>query len=215
MSDKPKSPQLNLDLEKLKSLPPESKRTIIISVVSCVISLAVGALLLYPSIIEHASEKKLLQEKQEEVDKILNTTKSHASQIKRNRDAENKRNQIIEHGVLSPLAGSLEIGAKNFVDEAAEESGFKIDRIEELSAIDLFYDKKEPLTPYERQPIKFIGRGSYYQITKFIELVESTNPLVCLHALTINANQNSPEVHTTAITFEWPKVGVTRQQQKK
>jgi Tfp pilus assembly protein PilO len=86
----------------------------------------------------------------------------------------------------------------------AMKAGFKLENVKELPSVLLRLPSPVPNQIYARQPVEFIGRGSFDQIMQFVQETETTHPLTILSGLVIITQPQSSESHKAVITFEWP-----------
>lgn len=114
---------------------------------------------------------------------------------------------LLASGALEPLLGSFAMRGKSLLDPIAEQTGFIIESVKELSPIPLRIPTPSPEQLYCRQPVEFTGHGSFAKITAFIMLIETNLPLTTLSSILILGQPKTPERHKTIITFEWPAKG--------
>jgi len=108
--------------------------------------------------------------------------------------------------LLTPLLESWAMRAKGQLDFLAADVGLKVTEYTELPVRALPLPKPTPRQLYARRPIRVSARGSYAEIASFILRVEKMLPYVSLQALNIKV-QNTPEVQSAEIVFEWPAKG--------
>lgn len=121
-------------------------------------------------------------------------------------EAEAARTPFLD-ALLTPLLESWAMRAKSMLDPLATDVGLKIVDYAELPVRALPLPKPVPQQLYARRPISVSCRGSYAEIASFVLRVEKLLPLVSLEAITIKAQNGSPDVQTATIVFEWPVKG--------
>lgn len=52
--------------------------------------------------------------------------------------------------------------------------------------------------------VRIVVDCSYKETRRFVELLESSNPYLCVSGIKVDAKPNSPEVHAVNLMVEWP-----------
>jgi Tfp pilus assembly protein PilO len=191
----------------LSKLAPASRRTIAITLgalLLCVAAVACALRIQRPALRKSAQDVDFMEQ-------TLRVTSANISQIATIRSRVTATNSTLEticsSGILEPLLGSYATRAKSLLDSVAFQTGFRIENVRELQPIPLRLPQPPPQQRYVRQPIEFVGQGSYDQIANFVERAEQAQPLVVLHGLSISGQPQNLLVHKAVITFEWPAKG--------
>ena len=146
---------------------------------------------------------------------VRDNMKADIAKVEEQRNAtaklQTERDSFLANHALEPLLGSLAMRAKSVLSLVSQQTGFVIDNVKELPAIPLRAPTPAALQLYSRQPVEFLGHGSYQQIMDFVSETEKQYPYVTLAGLTILAQAQTPEVHKAVIMFEWPAKGDKRQ----
>jgi hypothetical protein len=156
------------------------------------------------------SRSAALSTEVEALTQTLNTMKADiktaAEQAKKTGELRRKRDFMLDIGLLKPdqISNSIRMGAKSLMVPLAEMTGFSLDGVREHAAVLLRLPSSIPEQLYARQPVEFVGRGSFDQIVCFIQETEKTYPLTILSGLVILSQPQTPECHKAVITFEWP-----------
>jgi Tfp pilus assembly protein PilO len=198
---------MNIALPSLSTLSPPAQRSIAITlgaIAACLLIVFVAIRPQHERIRKNALEiDALLQsESMMRVD-IANTAKIKAHVAATNALLDT----LLSSGVLEPLLGSYAMRGKSLLDPVAQQTGFAIESVRELSQIALQVPQPPPEQLYMRQPVEFTGQGSYEQIAAFIAQTEKAQPLAVLSGLTLLCQPQTPETHKAIITFEWPAKG--------
>lgn len=198
-------PPLNMSF--LKRLAPSMKRSLLFSGATTVASVLIIAVGIFPT-------KKAIRTTGDNL-QLLNTRLTQMRADIVNADEQRKRAETANaecaafaaSGVIEPLLGSFAMRGKTLLDPIAQETGFTIETVRELTPMQLQQPHPPPEQLHYRQPIEFTGRGSYAQIADFIAKTEATHRLATLSGLNILASSVSPETHRAILTFEWPAKG--------
>lgn len=198
---------MTLDMPELKRLTPSMIRAIICSIAT----LIVGLLVLFLGIMPKRTANKAVNNEIQALNTQLNQMRADIANTEKQKQitdgARAERDRFLASGVIEPLLGSLAMRGKSLLDTIALKTGFHIDSVRELNSIPLQVPTKAPEQRHNRQPIEFLGQGSFAQITAFISQVEATHPLATLSSLCILGQSTTPETHKAIITFEWPVKG--------
>ena len=201
---------MNIEIPYLKDLPLHLQQAILITCGSLII----GSVLLFFAVLPARTR---LQAVRAEIAGLNGTFAGMEKDISGTAQQQAKTaasladvEAFATSGVIEPLLGSFAMRGKSLIDPLAQKTGFTVNSARELPLIPLRAPSPAPEQLYGRQPIEFTGMGSYTQITAFIALTEETLPLATLSSLVILSQPQSPEIHRTIITFEWPAKGEKR-----
>jgi len=197
---------MSLSVESIKSLPKPTLYSLVFTVVTFAGCIAIIVLLILPLRESNTTVRKEVAELQ----KTLSVMK--ADLMKADEEAEKTAeltaslDYFVNTGMLKPdpISRSLRMGAKSLMMPLAEKVGFKLENVKELPSVLLRLPSPIPNQIYARQPVEFIGRGSFDQIMQFIQETETTYPLTILSGLVIVTQYQSPEIHKAVVTLEWP-----------
>jgi len=197
---------MSLSVESIKSLPKPTLYSLVSTVVTLAGCIAIIVLLILPLRESNTTVRKEVAELQ----KTLSVMK--ADLMKADEEAEKTAeltaslDYFVNTGMLKPdpISRSLRMGAKSLMMPLAEKVGFKLENVKELPSVLLRLPSPIPNQIYARQPVEFIGRGSFNQIMQFIQETETTYPLTILSGLVIVTQYQSPEIHKAVVTLEWP-----------
>jgi len=195
----------------VQNLPRPLQQSIAVTCVAWMISCCVLGFCVLPKKGQFADASQHLQSS---ID-IRNSMKADIAKMEEQRTAtaklQSERDSFLADHALEPLLGSLAMRAKSVLSLVSQQTGFVIDNVKELPAIPLRAPTPAALQLYSRQPVEFLGHGSYQQIMDFVAGTEKQYPYVTLAGLTILAQVQTPEVHKAVIMFEWPVKGDKRQ----
>jgi len=197
---------MNLSVESIKNLPKPLMASIAVTILSI---LGGGAVIFFLILPLHVSKGAVYSEVNE-LEKTLATMKSDIKKLdeltKTGEQLTEERDAWVKTGTLKPeaLSNSMRMGAKALMMPIAQKVDFKIDNVKESPTILLRLPATVPEELYARQPIEFVGQGSFEQITRFIQETEEKYPLTILSGLVILSQQQTPACHKVVITFEWP-----------
>jgi Tfp pilus assembly protein PilO len=198
---------MNLQIPLLSTLAPSMQRSVTITVgalVACLLIVFLGALPQQQELQKTLLESTALKTTLSLMRADIAATATVKTQIA---DANSRQDALVASGVIEPLLGSFAMRGKALLDPVAQETGFRIESVKELTLIPLQLPKPAPEQTYARQPIEFTGLGGYTQIVAFIARAEDAQPLATLSGLSIRCQQQTPETHKAIITFEWPIKG--------
>lgn len=197
---------MSLSMESIKSLPKATLYSLVFTLLSIAGSVAIVFFLILP-----LRERSVTIRK--EVAELQKTLKGMKADVKTAEEASTKtselrasRDHIVNTGMLKPdpISRSLRMGAKSLMMPVAEKASFKLETVKESPTVLLRLPNPAPNQLYARQPIEFVGRGSFEQIMRFVQETEETYPLTILSSLVIVTQPQSPEIHKAVITLEWP-----------
>lgn len=197
---------MSVSVKSIKNLP----RPYLLSLVFTFLSVLGGMALVFFLILPLRSRCVTLSTEVEALAGTLNTMKADvktaAEQTKKTAELRKKRDHLLDTGLLKPdqISNSMRMGAKSLMVPLAEKTGFNLEGVRENSAVMLRLPASIPEQLYARQPVEFVGRGSFDQIVRFIQETEETYPLTILSGLVILSQPQTPECHKAVITFEWP-----------
>jgi len=196
---------MNLSVESIKNLPKPILVSMVITVLAILGGIAVIIFLVRPQRARTALASKEVFELQSTLMTMQADIKKTDEQVEKTAQLKVKRDEWITTGTLTPYLGSLWMGAKSLMGPVAQKAGFKLETVKDYPPILLpVLPSSVPVEIYARQPIEFIGRGSFDQIIGFIQETEETYPLTILSGLVILSQLQTPECHKAVITFEWP-----------
>jgi len=182
-------------------------RPLVRSIIVTSIAAVAGVLILFLLILPLRSRSKGLSKEIETLNLTLSGMKSDiaraAEQELKTAQLKKERDAIFADGSLEPLLGSLAMRAKSILGLIAQQTGFTIDSVKELPSILLRLPTPAAEQLYARQPIEFMGHGSFDEIIAFITETEQKHALVTLSGLVILSQPALPESHKAIITFEW------------
>lgn len=195
----------------VQNLPRPLQQSIAVTIVAWVVSCCVFGFCVLPKKNQFADAYAQLQSSV----MVRDSMKADIAKVEQQRKAtlklQTERDSFLSDHALEPLLGSLAMRAKSVLSLVSQQTGFIIDNVKELPAIPLRVPKPTALQLYSRQPVEFLGHGSYQQIVDFIAETEKQYPYVILAGLTVLAQVQTPEVHKAVIMFEWPVKGDKRQ----
>lgn len=197
---------MSLSLESVKSLPKATLGALVFTLLSIAASAAIVFLFILPvreRSVKIRSEVAVLQKTLSGMKADVKTADDEAKKMS---ELKASRDHFVEAGMLKPdpISKSLRMGAKSLMMPVAEKATFKLDIVKEIPSVLLRLPNPAPTQLYARQPMEFVGRGSFDQILKFVQETEETYPLTILSSLVIVTQPQSPEIHKAVITFEWP-----------
>ncbi|MEI6647112.1 MAG: hypothetical protein WCP12_13835 [bacterium] len=195
---------MNVSIESIKNLSKPVLVSIGVTVFSLLGGIAVIILLILPLRERCVVVQKEVNALQSTLTTMIADIKKTDEQVKKTAQLKLKRDEWITTGTLVPYLGSLWMGAKSLMGPVAQTTGFKLEGVKDYPPILLRLPTPVPETIYARQPIEFIGRGSFEQIIGFIQETENKYPLTILSGLVILTQLQTPECHKAVITFEWP-----------
>lgn len=195
---------MTLSIESIKNLPKTLLYSIAVTGVAVLSGIAVIVFLILP---QRARSATALNE----FGKLGSTLAAMKADIKKMAEKEKEtiqlkttRDELIKTGTIAPYLGSLWMGAKSVMGPVAQRTGFKLEGVKDYLPILLRLPTPAPEEIYARQPIEFVGRGSFDQIIAFVRETEEKYPLTILSGLVILSEPQTPECHRAIITFEWP-----------
>ena len=198
---------MKLDVSMLKQMAPSMKWAISVSVVSLVL----GGLVSFFGLRREWAAIKASADAIHSLNARANQMRADIDNADTQKRAAEKAaaelDTLVASGVIEPLLGSFAMRGKALLDPIAQQTGFRIENVRELSPIPLQLPKQPPEQLHYRQPIEFTGQGSYTQIIAFIAQTEEANPMVTLSSLLILGQPQSPETHKAILSFEWPAKG--------
>jgi hypothetical protein len=193
-----------LSVDSIKNLPKPLLYSIAVTAVSVLSGIAVIVFLILPQRARSVTVRN-------EFGKLGATLETMKADIKKMDEKEKEtirlkaeRDKLIKTGTISPYLGSLWMGAKSVMGPVAQKTGFKLEGVKDYMPILLRLPTPAPEEIYARQPIEFVGRGSFDQIIAFVQETEEKYPLTILSGLVILSEAQTPECHRAIITFEWP-----------
>lgn len=198
---------MKLDISALRGLAPSMRRAIGITLLSVIVSVLIGVF----GIRQQLTALHALDEKITSINERIGKMQSDISNADRQKAATQKAlsafNTLSTTGVIEPLLGSFAMRAKTLLDPIAQNTGFRIESVRELSPIALQLPSPAPVQRYCRQPIEVSGQGSYAEIMSFVSETEHTRPMSALASIRILCQPITPETHKVLLIFEWPAKG--------
>lgn len=195
----------------VQNLPRPLQQSIAVTVVAWTVSCCVLVFCVFPKKGQFVDAYAQLQSSLS----VRDSMKADIAKVEEQRNAtatlQKERDSFLADHALEPLLGSLAMRAKSVLSLVSQQTGFVIDNVKELPAIPLRAPTPAALQLYSRQPVEFLGHGSYQQIMDFVAETEKQYPYVILGGLTVLAQAQTPEVHKAVIMFEWPVKGDKRQ----
>ncbi len=197
---------MSVSVKTIKNLP----KPFLFTLGFTVISILGGAAIIFFLVLPLRSRSATLSAEAEALAQTLNTMKADIKtapeQAKKTADVRKKRDHLLETGLLKPdqISNSMRMGAKSLMVPLADKTGFSLENVRELAAVLLRLPASIPGQLYARQPVEFMGRGSFDQIVRFIQETEETYPSTILSGVVILSQSQTPECHKAVITFEWP-----------
>jgi len=197
---------MSLSIESIKSLPKATLYALVFTLFSLVGSVAIVFFLILPLRERNVTIRKEVAELQTTLTGMKADVKTAEEEATKTSELKASRDHLVTTGMLKPdaISKSLRMGAKSLMMPVAEKANFKLETVKEIPSVLLRLPNPVPTQLYARQPIEFIGRGSFDQIMKFVQETEETYPLTILSSLVIVTQPQSPEIHKAVITFEWP-----------
>jgi len=197
---------MRLSAESIKNLPKATLYGLFFTLVTFAGSVAIFFLLILPLRERSVTIQKEIADLHTTLSLMKADIKVAEEEAKKTSDLKAKLDHLLATGMLKPdpISHSLRMGAKSLMMPLLEKAGFKLENLKELSPVLLQLPSPVPNQIYARQPIEFVGSGSFDQIMKFVQETEETYPLTILSSLVIVNQAQSPEIHKAIITFEWP-----------
>jgi hypothetical protein len=197
---------MSLSVESIKNLPKPTLYALIFTVASIAGSVAIVMLLLLPLRERSVTVHTEVAELQKTLSLMKADVKKADEDAEKNAELKATRDHFVNTGMLKPdpISNSLRMGAKSLMMPIAMKVGFKLENVKELPSVLLRLPSPIPGQLYARQPVEFIGRGSFDQIIQFVQETETAYPLTILSGLVIITQPQSSESHKAVITFEWP-----------
>lgn len=195
---------MNLSVNKIKNLPKPFLLSIALTTGAVVAGIAMVFFIIRPMQASNVALQGQVTELERTVATMKADIKQAEQQAKKTAQLRAERDLIVTKGMVEPYLGSLWMGAKSIMGPIAQRTGFKLESVKDHPSVLLRLPPVVPDQVYARQPIEFVGRGSYGQIVKFIQETEETYPLTILSNLDILSQVQTPETHRAVITFEWP-----------
>jgi hypothetical protein len=193
-------------VDYIKSLPKPTLYALVFTIASIAGSIAIVFLMIQPLRERSVTVRKELAELQKTLTLMKTDLKTADLEAEKTADLTAQRDQIVTTGMLKPdpISHSLRMGAKSLMMPLALKAGLKLEGVKELPPVLLRLPAPVPNQIYSRQPVEFIGRGSFDAIMRFVQDTEETYPLTILSGLVIITQPQSAEIHKAVITFEWP-----------
>jgi cell division protein FtsL len=197
---------MSLSVESIKNLPKVTLYGLIFTVASIAGSVAIVVLLLLPLRERSVTVRKEVADLQKTLSQMKSDVKTADEEAEKTSELKTTRDHLVNTGMLKPdpVSNSLRMGAKSLMMPIAMKAGFKLENVKDLPAVLLRLPSPVSSQIYARQPVEFIGRGSFDQIIQFVQETETTYPLTILSSLVIITQPQSSESHKAVITFEWP-----------
>jgi hypothetical protein len=197
---------MSLSFESIKELPKPFLYSVGLTVLSVLGGIAVIFFLIQPLRVRSVTVMKEVKSLASTLATMKADIKKAEQQAKKTVQARAERDEWVQTGTLKPeqLSQSMRMGAKALMTPVAQRTGFQIENMRELPTILLRLPSIVPEQLYARQPIEFVGRGSFNQIIAFVQETEEKYPLTILSGLVIISQPQTPECHRAVITFEWP-----------
>ena len=197
---------MSFSLDSIKSLPKATLYSLIFTVVTIAGSVAILFLLILPLRERSVTVRKEVAELQKTLASMNADVKTAEETAAKTSELRASRDHLVTTGVLKPdpISRSLRMGAKSLMMPLAEKAAFKLETVKDNPAVLLRLPAQVPEQLYARQPVEFVGRGSFAQIMRFVQETEETYPLTILSSLVIVTQPQTPEIHKAVITFEWP-----------
>lgn len=195
---------MSISVESIKNLPKSVVASTGVTVISILGGIAVIIFLILPLRERRVAAHKEVSELQRTLTTMNADIKKTDEQVNKTAQLRVKRDEWITTGTIAPYLGSLWMGAKSLMGPVAQATGFKLEGVKDYPPILLRLPTPVPEEIYARQPIEFIGRGSFDQIIGFVQETEKKYPLTILSGLVILTQLQTPECHKAIITFEWP-----------
>jgi hypothetical protein len=197
---------MSLSMESIKSLPKTTLYALAFTLFSIAGSVAIAFLLILPLRERSVTIRKEVADLQKTVSGMKKDVKTAEEESTKTSELRASRDHLVTTGMLKPdpVSRSLRMGAKSLMMPVAEKASFRLDTVKEIPTVLLRLPNPVPTQLYARQPVEFIGRGSFEQILKFVQETEETYPLTILSSLVIVTQPQTPEIHKAVITFEWP-----------
>lgn len=197
---------MSLSVDAVKNL----SNSFLVSMGFTVLSVIGGAAIVYFLILPLRMRTAVARTEVEMLGKMLSTMradiKTAPEQAEKTMELKAKLDHLLSSGTLKPdpISNSLRMGAKSLMAPLMEKTGFKLDSVKEHPPVLLRLPAPAPEQLYARQPVEFVGRGSFDQIISFVRETEENHPLTILSGLVILSQPQTPECHKAVITFEWP-----------
>jgi uncharacterized protein YqgV (UPF0045/DUF77 family) len=197
---------MSLSMESIKSLPKATLYSLVFTLLSIAGSVAIVFFLILPLRERSVTIRKEVAELQKTLKGMKADVKTAEEESTKTSELRASRDHLVTTGMLKPdpISKSLRMGAKSLMMPVAEKAEFKLETVKEIPSVLLRLPNPVPSQLYARQPMEFVGRGSFEQIMKFVQETEETYPLTILSSLVIVTQPQTPEIHKAVITFEWP-----------
>lgn len=197
---------MNVSIESIKNLPKPLLCSMAFTGLSVIGGIAVIVLLILPLRARSVTVRNEVNGLESTLATMKADIKKSDLQAKKTALLRAERDECVKTGTLKPdqLSHSMRLGAKSLMTPVIEKTGFILDSVKELPSILLRLPSVVPDQIYARQPIEFVGRGSFDQIIAFVQETEEKYPLTILSGLVILSQPQTPECHKAVITFEWP-----------
>ena len=197
---------MSLSMESIKSLPKATLYSLVFTLLSIAGSVAIAFLLILPLRERSVTIRKEVADLQKTLTGMKKDVKTAEEEATKTSELKATRDHLVTTGMLTPdpISRSLRMGAKSLMMPVAEKASFRLDTVKEIPTVLLRLPNPVPNQLYARQPVEFVGRGSFEQIVRFVQETEETYPLTILSSLVIVTQPQSPEIHKAVITFEWP-----------
>ncbi len=197
---------MSLSIESIKNLPKPFLYSFALTALSVLGGVAVIVFLILPLRTRNVMMAKEVNVLASTLATMKADIKKADQQVKKTAQLRDELDEWNKTGMLKPeqLSQSMRMGAKVLMTPVARRTGFQLENMKELPSILLRLPSVVPEQIYARQPIEFVGRGSFDQIIAFVQETEEKYPLTILSSLVILSQPQTPECHRAVITFEWP-----------
>ncbi|MEI7946804.1 MAG: hypothetical protein WCJ02_08905 [bacterium] len=196
---------MSLSIESIKNLPKPFLYSFALTALSVLGGVAVIVFLILPLRTRNVMMAKEVNVLASTLATMKADIKKADQQVKKTAQLRDELDEWNKTGMLKPeqLSQSMRMGAKVLMTPVARRTGFQLENMKELPSILLRLPSVVPEQIYARQPIEFVGRGSFDQIIAFVQETEEKYPLTILSSLVILSQPQTPECHRAVITFEW------------
>lgn len=193
-------------------LSKENKISIFATAGAVAAAIAVFVLVILPAKEEHgrlSGEAAELREKVEAANKLFAQTADKET------EAANIETQALERvaaETLEPLNGSLAAAATLRLAPIFDRHGISVMGQGNMGVQGIILPATEAKTLPEgvlyftRQPISFMGQGSFWDFVEMLHDISTNQPTATLTALSILSNPTSAESQDLSFTLEWPVV---------
>lgn len=111
-----------------------------------------------------------------------------------------------ERHVLHPILGNYRLGASEFLQRHASESGLELGTLQEVGIMDLprAGDGKGKGV-FKAYTARVNVECDYFTLLAFLHRVEAANPYICVATLNVaSQGEKVPDKHRVSIGFQWP-----------